>query len=212
MAIPHHAAMRPRTTPRWLGGAWAPWTWAAASFLAYLVAPFVTLPVTAPAGPAAVPVAWTLAAAAGVMLAARLCLGALPRVPTDAMVLTAAGAALATAVHVGLHAWATYRHGYYDPEMIGLTAAFFAVVVASAIAGFGALVAPRGAVLPPLLAAWGAVAGGVLALGGNLPGLADGLDPESVVPAAIIGVAFGYVVLVAVVATWCWLRPAEPDR
>jgi hypothetical protein len=189
------------------------------SLFAFLAAPFVAVAVITPLrdlAPAAdqlsLVVAWTLIAAIGALVAARVCFGAWPRVAAEAWILLLTGAAFAAAVHASLHAWARYRYGYFDPDVVGPTALFAFIVIGVAVAGFGVLVAPRRAVLPPLLATLAGIGASLLALGGNLPGLADGLDPESVIPAWAIGGAVGYVVLVGVVATWTVVRPLEPDR
>ena len=202
---------------RWLAGSWTPWTWAAASLVAYLAAPFVAIviitpimPGDAPLGQFVVTAAWALMAAGGVLLAARVAFGVWLRVSPEAAIMLITGAAFAAAVHAALHAWASYRFGYFDADLIGPTGIFFAVVVAVAVAGFGAIIAPRGAVLPPLLAVAAGMGIAAVSLLGNLHGLADGLDPESVVPAAIIGGAAAYVVLVAVVTSIA--RMGVPER
>lgn len=203
----------------WLAGSWTPWTWAALSAVAYLSAAFGALVATLPirelapaADPLSLPVAWTLLAALGALVAARVCFGAWPRVAAEAWIMLLTGAAFAGAVHASLHAWARYRFGLFDPDLVGPTASFAFIVIGVAVAGFGVLVAPRRAALPPLLAALAGIWLSVLALGGNLPGLADGLAPESVIPAWTIGAAVGYVLLVGIVATWIVVRPPEPDR
>ena len=203
----------------WLAGSWTPWTWATASVLAYLAAPFAAIVIVTPflagdtpLGQFIVTAVWTLLAAGGVVLAARVAFGAWPRVSAEAGILLATGAAFAAAVQAALHAWASYRFGYFDADLLGPTVLFVAVVVAVSVAGFGAMIAPRGAALPPLLAVAAGTAIAAVSLLGNLPGLADGLDPESVVPAAIIGGAAAYVVLVAVVTGMARLRPPSRDR
>lgn len=204
---------------RWLTGRWTPWAWAVASLVAYLAAPFAAIVLLTPFVPGDTPLgkfvmtaAWTLLAAGGVLLAARVSFRAWPRVSPEAAILLATGAAFAAAVDAALHAWASYRLGYIDVDLIGPTGIFFAVVVAVAVAGFGAMIAPRGAALPPLVAVVAGMALTAISLLGNLPGLADGLDPESVVPAAVIGGAAVYVVLVGLVTSLARLGASEPDR
>ena len=212
-------APRPAREP-WLAGPWTPLLWAATSAAAYPASAFGALVVTLPVRelvPAAdqlsLPVGWTLLAALGVLLAARVCFGAWPRANVEAWIFLLTGAAFAGAVHASLHAWARYRYGYFDMDLIGPTASFAFIVVGVAVAAFGALIAPRrSAAVPPLLATVAGVIGSVLALVGNLPGLADGLRPESVIPAWTIAAAAAYVMLAGIVATWAWLRPVEPDR
>lgn len=129
-----------------------------------------------------------------------------------AATLLIAGAVLAAAVDASLHAWAAQRFGYFEPEIVGPTSIFFALVVAVTVAGFGSLIGPRRAALPPALAALAGVGMSGLALVGNLGGLADGLDPESIAPALIIGLASVYVFVVGVVATRAWLRAHAARR
>lgn len=219
MSITISRRSRETTREAWPAGPAAPWIWAALSFVAYLAAAYGALVVTLPirqlvsaADQLSLPVAWTLLAALGAIAAARLCFGTWPRVAAEAWILLATGAAFAGAVHASLHAWAGYRYGYFEPDLIGPTSVFAFVVIGVAVAGFGVQIAPRRAAVPPMLAALAGVVASVMALGGNLPGLADGLAPESVIPAWTIGAAAAYVVLVAVVATWTVLRPPEQDR
>ena len=199
-------------------GAWSPWAWVALSSVGFVVAPFVAVallsPLAALPGVAqlALPIAWTLIASAGVLAAGRAAFAAWPVVTAEATILLATGAAFAGATHGALHAWAGYRYGYYDPELIGPTAAFPFVVVGVAVAAFAGIVAPRGASLPPLIVAAVGIALSVMVLGGNLPGLADGLAPESIAPALVIAGASVYVAVAAGVAAWARWRPTEAGR
>jgi hypothetical protein len=191
----------------------AAWAWAASSLVVYLIAPFVALVVLAPQGQhlpstglAILPVAWTWLAAFGAVVAARLCFGAWPRVGFAAVAVLVIGGALAGWVDASLHAWAGQRFGYFEPDLIGPSSFFFAVVVGTAVGAFGVLIAPMRAVVPPALAVLAGVALTVMILVGNVPGLADGLDPESVPLAAAIALASLYVIAVGVLVLQVWRR------
>lgn len=64
----------------------------------------------------------------------------------------------------------------------------------AAVASFGALVAPGGALAPPLVGLVLAVAGVLFIFRSNAPGLADGIEPESWALATLIGGAAAYAV------------------
>jgi hypothetical protein len=191
----------------------AAWAWAVASLVMYLIAPFVALVVLAPQGQqlppsglAILPVAWTWFAAFGAVVAARLCLGAWPRVGFAAVAVLVVGGALAGWVDASLHAWSGQRFGYFEPDLIGPSSVFFAVVVGTAVGAFGVLIAPKRAALPPTLAVLAGVVLTVIILVGNVPGLADGLDPESVPLAAAIALASLYVIAIGVLVLQVWQR------
>jgi hypothetical protein len=62
------------------------------------------------------------------------------------------------------------------------------------------MVAPRGASLPPLLAAVGAALVSGLVVAFNMPGLQDGLASESVLAAFFVATGGAYTLFVAAVA------------
>jgi hypothetical protein len=98
--------------------------------------------------------------------------------------LLLAGAALAGLSEVALNEWARDRFEYFDPDYVGFAGFAPAATLAVALAAWAALSAPRasGVILRVLLmTAAGCLA---LALLPSVPGLADGIDPESV-PLAI---------------------------
>ncbi|MGZ6299339.1 MAG: hypothetical protein ACXWMN_02450, partial [Candidatus Limnocylindria bacterium] len=91
------------------------------------------------------------------------------------------------------------------------TAGLFAVIVGSAVSGFGVLVAPRGASLPPLvMAIAGALVSG-LVVAVNMPGLGDGIEPGSVVPALLVAAGGAYALVVAFIAVLVAVHRELPD-
>jgi hypothetical protein len=186
----------------WPLGPAAPWLWAVASFGWYAASAYVTLPIVTalPAQFFTQPLIWGGVAVAGALLLARLAFGGWLRVSWPAPALVASGLLLAGLLEASLHAWAMQRFGTFSWQLIGPTAGLFGVVVGSAVAGFGVMVAPRGASLPPLLAAVGAALASGLVVAFNMPGLQDGLPSESVLAALFVATGGAYTLLVAAVA------------
>jgi hypothetical protein len=190
-----------RVVARW--SAATPWAWAATSFAGFM-ASGVLAALAFGAGMWAVP--WVLLAAFGVLALGRIAFAAWLPVPAVAAAVLIAGVVLSGAVEASLRDWAMARFGLFDPDYVGITAVFFVVVAGVAVAGFGSLIAPRGAVLPPALAVLAGFLLTMLIVFSDVPGLSDGLDPESTFPAAIIGVAGLYVGAVAVLSLHAWRR------
>jgi hypothetical protein len=186
----------------WPLGPAAPWLWAVASFGWYAASAYVTLPIVTalPAQFFMQPLIWGGAAVAGALLLARVVFGRWLRGPWPALGLAATGLLLAGLLEASLHAWAMQRFATFSWQLIGPTAGLFAVVVGSAVAGLGVMVAPRGASLPPLLAAVGAALVSGLVVAFNMPGLQDGLASESVLAALFVATGGAYTLLIAAVA------------
>jgi hypothetical protein len=192
-----------RDTSSWRLGAASPWFWALGSLVWYVASAYVTLPVVA-AIPAAQfllhPLIWGGAVLGGVLLLARVVFRRSALVRWPSLVLALAGLLLAGMLEASLHDWAVTRFGVFAWRMIGPTAGLFAVIVGSAVSGFGVLVAPRGASLPPLVTAIaGALVSG-LVVAVNMPGLGDGIEPGSVVPALLVAAGGAYALVVAFIA------------
>jgi hypothetical protein len=197
--------------------------WTILSFVLFLAAAFGVFPVTAvlrvfvetthSLDMALWSVAWAFLAALGVLVAGRLAFGAWPRVGAGAAAVLAIGTALSVGENLALQAWATSRFGYPDPEFIGWTAGLFAVLVGLATAAFGVFVAPRGAAGWPLAFVLLGSALVVFVLASNLPGLADGLAPDSWPLAGWLGAGGLYA---AAVTAACLIRarsdPAAPEQ
>ncbi|HEX6140584.1 MAG TPA: hypothetical protein VF013_09010 [Candidatus Limnocylindria bacterium] len=122
---------------------------------------------------------WGSLALAAVLGAARVAFGAWPAVRPAGILLAAGGIALSGTVHVLLQQWEIERFGYRDPDLVGWTAGLFAVLLGQATAAFGVFAAPRGAVGWPLAGVLLGAAGIALIVAANLPGLRDGIAPES---------------------------------
>jgi hypothetical protein len=153
-------------------------------------------------------VVWASLAALGVLVAARIVFGIWPRVGPGGFVLVAIGTALSVGTHLTLQSWAEARFGYFDPDFIGWTAGLFAILVGLATAALGVMVAPRGATAWPLAFVLLGSAGVAFVLAGNLPGLADGLAPDSWPLAAWLGASGLYA---AGVTAASFLRARHPE-
>lgn len=176
--------------------------WAGLSLGAWFVSLFAVLPLVATIQIGAV--RWDIAAwlvltgligvAAAHVFGTRL-LGLPLRTTAAALAVPALGLILAVGVELALHEWALARVGpYYDSDYIGLTAGLSQSLVLTAIAAFGTLVAPRGAMYAPMACLVLAMALVLLIVVTNVPGLADGIEPESWSLAILIGLAAAYAV------------------
>jgi hypothetical protein len=175
--------------------------WAFGTLAWFVASAYLTLPlVTAvPAQFMLQPLIWGTAVLGGVIFLARGAFGRWLHVPWTALAVALVGLLLAGLLNESLHAWALGRFDKFSWEYIGPTAGLFALIVGSSAAGFGVLVAPRRASLPPLLFAVGAALVSGLVVAVNIPGLGDGLDSESVVPALLVAAGGGYALVVAFV-------------
>ncbi len=170
--------------------------WATLCILAFGASLYMALPLVAvlpgDLQQAVLPLAWGALAIAALLLFARSSFGAWPSVGQDAVTIAVVGLLLAGATNAVLHGWVDERYGLFSARLVGPTAGLFAAVVASAVAGFAALVAPRGArAIPVLVTVVAALAGlGVLLL--NVPGALDGIEPGSLPLAALVGASVTY--------------------
>lgn len=132
-----------------------------------------------------------------VWISARRWLGDRP-VGRGVLLVPGAGIAIAVAEEIALHEWAEAR-GYYDWDVIGPTAGLSTLLVVVAIGVFANRIAPAAA--SGLLAAGVFVGAALIGLvvASNLPGLGDGIGPNSWPAAIAIGLA-GIYAVVAVVA------------
>ena len=215
MELPAHAT---RTGPRstsstWRFGPASPWLWAFGTLAWFVASAYLTLPlVTAvPAQFMLQPLIWGTTVLGGVIFLARGAFGRWPHVSWTALAVALAGLALAGLLEASLHGWSIERFGLFAWDLVGPTAGLFALIVGSSAAGFGVLVAPRGASLPPLIFAVGGalLSGLVVAL--NIPGLGDGLGSESVVPALLVGGGGAYALVVAFISVLVAVRRELPD-
>jgi hypothetical protein len=192
-----------RETSSWRLGPASPWAWALGSAAWYVANAYVTLPVVA-AFPAAQfllqPLIWGGAVLGGVLVLARFVFRRSLPMTWPSLALAIAGLVLAGLLEASLHDWALTRLGVFEWRLIGPTAGLFAVIVGSAVAGFGVLVAPRGGTLAPLVMAVGGALVSGLVVAMNMPGLGDGMEPGSVVPALLIAAGGAYALIVAFIS------------
>jgi hypothetical protein len=153
---------------------------------AFVAAAFVSLPVaTGFAGLLRVPdtaaftVTWACLAIVAVLVAGRIAFGQWLPVNFAALSVAVIGIGLAVGVDTMLREWATARLGYYDPDQVWWSAGLFAVLIGLATATFGVIVAPRGYGWWPAAFALPAAAGVLFIVLSNVPGLRDGIDPQS---------------------------------
>jgi hypothetical protein len=198
---------------------WGPAAWTAISLVFFLAALFGSMVVNAAAQLAidiphlAQMAEWSLVwgglSVAGVMVAGRLSFGSWLRVTAKGLTLAATGIGLSAVVHVVLQQWAVARFGYYDPEFVWWTGGLFAVLVGLATSTFGVFAAPPGAARWPLaFVLTGAAAVAFIVLG-NLPGVGDGIEPESWPLAIWLSISGLYA---AVVTIACVIRARHDDR
>lgn len=186
----------------------AAWLWAALSIAAWFASLWIALPVASPvaelgAGLFPAGIRWDLAVFlalnAGVSMLAvlaigRRLLGEQVKVGWATLVLPFIGVALAIAIELLLHQWAEARFGLYDAELVWWTAGLSFIVVLTAVGIFGVLVAPRAAIVPPLIGLVAAAAIVCLVVLSNVAGLADGIEPASWPLAISVGLAAVYAI------------------
>ena len=124
-----------------------------------------------------------------------------------AIVAAVTGIVLSAIFHVVLQQWTIARFGYMDADYIGWTAGLFAVLIGFAAAAFGVNVAPRHAVGWPLACVVLGFALTAVIVAANVPGLADGIDPESWPLAVWLGISGLYA---AFVTAACVMRARHP--
>lgn len=180
-------------------------TWAALSFVFFVAALLAVLPFTAAAKlvwdtPHLVEMAawspiWGVLSVLGVLVAAQLALGSWLRPSPVAIGVAAFGIGLSAVLNVVLTQWQTDRFGYVEPELVGLTAGLFAVLIGLAVAGFAALIAPRRLIGWPLAAfALGFVGVAIIVLS-NVSGLGNGIGAKSWPLAICVGLSGLYAVV-----------------
>ena len=131
---------------------------------------------------------WVIGSGLIAHAAARVVFGRWLDVSPAAWLLLVVGAMVCAASEVILAQWLIAKFGQSDSELVGPMWYLFGFVAGVAVAGFGVQVAPRGALWPPLAAVLGGVLIGVSIILSNIPGLSDGLGPNSG-PLAVVTVA-----------------------
>jgi hypothetical protein len=182
-------------------------TWAALSFVFFVAALLAILPLVAAiklvsdaphlAQMAAWSPTWGILAVLGVLVAARLTLGTWLRPSALAIGIAAVGIGLSAVLNVVLQQWELARFGITEPELVGLTAGLFAVLIGLAVAGFAAFIAPRRLIGWPLAAVALGFIGVAVIVASNVPGLSDGIGADSWPLAIWVGLSGVYAVVVA---------------
>ena len=172
-------------------------TWAALSFALFVAALLAIFPISAvlnlfgeiphAALMALWSVSWGVLSVLGVVLAAQLAFGTWLRPRPLGLGIAAVGIALSTVLIVVLEQWAIARYGYWDPDLIGSTVALSALLIGLSTAAFGAFAAPRRHIGWPLVAVSLGFATTASVVASNVPGLADGIRPDSWPLAVVIG-------------------------
>jgi hypothetical protein len=174
-------------------------TWAALSFTGFVASLFAVLPFIvgiqlvwdAPhlAQMGAWSVIWGVLSALGVLVAARLSFGAWLRPRPLGIGILATGIGLSAVMNVVLQQWELSRFGITEPELVGLTAGLFAMLIGLSVAAFGAFLVPRQLIGWPLTAVVLGFAAIALIVASNIPGLSDGIAAESWPLAICIGLS-----------------------
>ncbi len=180
-------------------------TWAALSFTGFIASLFAVLPFIAGmelvwnaphlAQMGAWSLVWGVLSALGVLVAARLSFGAWLRPRPLGIGILAVGLGLSAIVNVVLQQWEITRFGITEPELVGLTAGLFAMLIGVAVAGFGAFLVPRQLIGWPVAAVVLGSVATVLIVASNLPGLSDGIGAESWPLAIWVGLAGVYALI-----------------
>lgn len=122
-----------------------------------------------------------------VLIAGRAAFGRWLEVRPRHLILPAVGIALAIGVELALHEWAKASIGHYDWDFIGWTAGLSFSLILVAIARFGVIVAPPGAAAPPRIGLGLSAILVILIVLSNVPGLGDGIGPNSWLLAILVG-------------------------
>ena len=122
-----------------------------------------------------------------VLAAGRVAFGSWLEARPRHLILPAAGIALAIGIEIALHEWARLSIAYYDWDFIGWTAGLSFAIVLVAAAWFGVSVAPPGAAVPPRIGLGVSAILVVLIVLSNVPGLGDGIGPNSWLLAILVG-------------------------
>jgi hypothetical protein len=122
-----------------------------------------------------------------VLVAGRVAFGRWLVVRRGYLVLPVAGVGVGIGVELALHEWAEASIGYYDSDFIGWTAGLSFSMVLVAVGWFGVTVAPPEAAAPPRIGLALSAILVVLIVVSNVPGLEDGIGPNSWPLAILVG-------------------------
>jgi hypothetical protein len=143
---------------------------------------------------------WVIGSGLIALAAARVVFGRWLDVRPPAWLLLVGGATVSAAVVVVLSQWTIAKFGMNESDLVGPMSLLFGFIAAVAVAGFGVQVAPRGAAWAPLVAVLGGVLIGISIILSNVPGLSDGLGPNSGPLAVVTVVAAVYIGAVGILS------------
>jgi hypothetical protein len=142
-------------------------------------------------------VIWGVLSLIGLLVAARLVFGAWLRPRPLAVAIAGVGIGLSAVLNVVLQRWETIRFGITEPELVGLTAGLFAVLIGLSVAAFGAFLVPRRLIGWPLAMVVLGFAGVAIIVLSNIPGLQDGIGADSWPLAICVGLSGAYAIVTA---------------
>lgn len=137
-----------------------------------------------------------------VLLAAQRVFGRRLALGASDLWLPCLGIGLAIAEELALHEWAEASLGSYDWDFVGWTAALSFILVLTAIASFGARIAPSGAARWPRV---GVILGAglvCLIVVSNVPAVRDGIGSNSWALVIAVGLSAAYAVSAIALAIW----------
>lgn len=143
---------------------------------------------------------WVVGSGLVALAAARAVFGRWVEVSPSAWRLLIVGAIVSAVLEVILAQWLIAQFGMNDSELVGPMWYLFGFIAGVAVAGFGVQVAPRVAAVVPLVAVLGGVLIGISIILSNLPGLSDGLGPNSGPLAVVTVAAAAYIGAVAILS------------
>jgi hypothetical protein len=155
------------------------------------------------------PLVWGLLVAAASMPIGRRLVGGI-RFSRDGWLVLAIGLVLATVSWLLIEEFVRARMEYFDLEYVGFTILTWPAVVAIALCGWAALATPRGSGAPLVIPLVLAAVGFTGALLPSIPGVADGIESESVplVVVFLVDVLYG---VLAIVVAFRHAAPRSPD-
>jgi hypothetical protein len=182
-------------------------TWAALSFTLFIAALLAIFPIRAAvslfgeiphsAFMALWSVSWGVLSALGVLIAAQLVFGGWLRPRPLGVGIAGVGIGLSAVLNVVLQQWATARYGYWEPDFIGWTVGLFALLIGLSTAAFGAFLVPRRHIGWPLVAVLLGFTAIAFVVASNVPGLSNGIRPDSWPLAVVIGLCGLYALATA---------------
>ena len=130
------------------------------------------------------------------------------RYSRDGWLVLIAGLALASVTWLLIEEFVRLRMSYFDTEYVGFAILAWPALVAIALCGWAALAVPRGSSVPLAIALVIAAAGLSIALLPSIPGVADGIDADSIPLAITFVIDLAYAALCIVLTFRHAARPS----